>query len=273
MTGEPLRGLTQAAEKLLERPFMSTFRSPVPPKSPQQPSKIPSKCNCGLGSCYEGGVCQGSECYPPEVTEEEWLRIIEPAVNAQNVSCGVCRVVLENRIPTVVCLPRRVSVGCTCESLLKEVMDAREKGKQGKESFSLPSFQCLSRILELTRLYSAPKMTQAARKKAVARAKEAITTLYQKQRDTYMTKMEAIHHAELQDAPDAGIRFIVSIFGQGNAGFPPEISKSPTSPKRSNLKSPKSPSKSPLKSPRSLRKTVEESVEKSCVEEEIECRF
>lgn len=192
MTLEPLRGLVQAAEKLLEGPFMSTFRSPAPPKSPQQPSKIPSKCNCGLGSCYEGEVCQGSGCYPPKVTEEEWLRIIELAVNAQNVSCEVCRVVLENGIPTVVSLPRRVSVGCTCESLLKEVMNAREKGKQSKEPFSLPKFQYLSRILKLTQLYSAPKMTQAARKKAVARAKDAITTLYQQQKDTYMTNIEAI---------------------------------------------------------------------------------
>jgi hypothetical protein len=193
-------------------------------------------------------VCQGSGCYPPEVTEEEWLRIIELAVNAQNVSCEVCRVVLENGIPTVVSLPRRVSVGCTCESLLKEVMNAREKGKQSKEPFSLPRFQYLSRIFKLTKLYSAPKMTQAARKKAVARAKDAITTLYQQQKDTYMTNIEAIRRTELQNTPDAGIPFIVSIFGQGNAGFPPEISESPTSPKRSNLKSPKSPPKSPLKS-------------------------
>jgi hypothetical protein len=94
-------------------------------------------------------------------------------------------------------------------------------------------------------------MIQTARKKEVARAREAITTLYQQQRETYMAKMEAIRHAESQDG---ALPIIASISGQGNEYFAPEISKSLTSPKRFTLKSPKSLLKSPLRSPASKKK-------------------
>jgi len=139
MTGKPFEALLAMTDKLLESPFMSTLYSPTDPLySPVLPRpaseffKMPKKCSCGLDSCYDSAICQGGGCYPPDVSDEEWIRIIEPAVDAKDVICEVCRVVLENGIPTVVCRPLRVSNCWTCESPLKTVIQAREKGKQGQ---------------------------------------------------------------------------------------------------------------------------------------------
>lgn len=132
LTGHQLTGLLETVRKLHGNPSMPYLGAP---KSPPRPSR--RKCSCGLDSCIDGLVCQGAGCFPDELSNEEWLRLIQPSVAANDVSCTVCRAILEDGIPTVICLPRQLSAGCRCESSLKAVLETRKKGKQG-QFYSMP---------------------------------------------------------------------------------------------------------------------------------------
>ncbi|KAE9377096.1 hypothetical protein N431DRAFT_530513 [Stipitochalara longipes BDJ] len=216
MNGEAVTGLMKTAQELT-RSFMPTSEAPVPPNSPQQSLKMLGKCSCRLNCCRDG----------------------IPPVDAKNVSCKVCRTILEAGIPTVVCLPRQLTVSCSCERPLKTVIKVREKGK------------------------ATLKMSESVKKTAVARAKAVITNLYEQQKPRYMAEVEEIRHTNFQD-PNS---FIASIFNQAqgiqsNFNGPRDAVESPErsilrptdSPLKSPLRSPISPSKTTLKSPTSPKK-------------------
>lgn len=252
VNGGAVTGRMETARELT-KPFMSTADAPIPPmydppspifdpgspESPQQPSNLPKKCTCGLKCCKDGIVCRGAGCYPPEVSDEEWLQIIEPPLDAEYVSCEMCRTILEVGFPTVVCLPRRLTVGCTCWSPLEMVLKMRGNGKPGKQKTSFPSLVLL--ILRwLTLLDTALDMAEPAKKKAVARAKTAITSLYEQQTARYIAK------ARRENWYSDTNSFITSIFNQV-PGMQPIFS-----PPDGTIRCPASnsrPTNPPLKSP------------------------
>ncbi|PMD48376.1 hypothetical protein L207DRAFT_627115 [Hyaloscypha variabilis F] len=149
----------------------------------------------------------------------------------------MCRTILEVGIPTVVCLPRRLTVGCSCQSPLQMVINVRGKGK------------------------AALKMPELAKEDAVTRAKTVITSLYHQQTARYMA--EARRENWNRDSRS----FITSIFNQVPGmqpafNLPGDTITSPgmpvlrptDSPLKSPLRSPMSPNKSMLKSPLSTKR-------------------